>query len=160
MMRIGKHSKIEFVDCMKGMDSLKDESVALTFTSPPYWNYIQYPDGGVGNDEDTYFEYIERLKNIIRAVYRKTIHGGTIRDKRVQHEVQEGCRRRCFCSSLGVRCHNCPPSLSGSCCMMRWCGTRAYPAHTRWVASLCLVLTPIRRHLRWLMPSSRTFWCL
>ena len=46
MMRIGKHSKIEFVDCMKGMDSLKDESVAITFTSPPYWNYIQYPEGG------------------------------------------------------------------------------------------------------------------
>ena len=62
-VKIGNQSIIHFRDNMSGMASTLDKgTVALTFTSPPYFNYIQYEGGkGVGNRGETYEEYMKSL---------------------------------------------------------------------------------------------------
>jgi hypothetical protein len=50
ILPIGSHSRIVFCDNMdgqSGVPALEDLSVALTVTSPPYYNYIEY-DGAEG----------------------------------------------------------------------------------------------------------------
>ena len=79
-LSIGKESRVVFSDNMDmnyGVPSLEDESVALTFTSPPYWNYIDYEGGnGVGNKEDCYEDYLDSLGKFFFVLYEKTIIGG------------------------------------------------------------------------------------
>ncbi len=56
-------------DTIEVMNLLKDESIHLTFTSPPYYNardYSIYP---------SYKHYIEFLTNVFREVYRITKEG-------------------------------------------------------------------------------------
>ncbi|RKU27134.1 hypothetical protein C6497_11935 [Candidatus Poribacteria bacterium] len=46
-IQIGSRSSLEFSDNMDKKSSvsrLQDESVTFTFTSPPYWNFIDYAD--------------------------------------------------------------------------------------------------------------------
>ena len=74
-VKIGKKSKVIFSDNIVGMKHLEDESIHLTFTSPPYWNFIEYAKKGVGT-ENEYNEYILNLKSVFDMVYKKTIPGG------------------------------------------------------------------------------------
>lgn len=79
-LQIGKKSKVIFSDNMDksfGVPSLDNESIALTFTSPPYWNYIDYEGGnGVGNKESCYEDYLDSLGSLFSAIEKKTIIGG------------------------------------------------------------------------------------
>ena len=79
LMTVGSGSYVIFSDNLDkklGIRVLKDESVALTFTSPPYWNFVDYAGSeGVGY-EDSYKEYLNSLLKLFRAIGRKTMPGG------------------------------------------------------------------------------------
>ena len=79
---IGENSKVVFCDNMDkqhGIPSLDDESVALSFFSPPYFDYIDYAGGqGIGNLGETYEEYISALAQVFGCLYSKIIPGGWI----------------------------------------------------------------------------------
>ena len=79
VMAVGNDSCVIFSDNLdkkSGVPVLTNESVALTFTSPPYWNFIDYAgDEGVGY-ESSYKEYLNSLGKLFRAIARKTMPGG------------------------------------------------------------------------------------
>lgn len=81
VMTVGSGSYVIFSDNLDeklGVRVLKDESVALTFTSPPYWNFINYAGSeGVGY-ESSYKGYLKALLKLFRAIARKTMPGGRI----------------------------------------------------------------------------------
>lgn len=56
-------------DAVKALLSLPDESIHLTFTSPPYYNAREY------SQYDSYADYLNILKNIFIQVYRLTKEG-------------------------------------------------------------------------------------
>lgn len=77
-MNIGVQSKIRFLDNRIGMSTIQDNSIALTFTSPPYWNFIDYAESkGIGY-EDSYNQYLDSLKSVFNLVAQKTIPGGRV----------------------------------------------------------------------------------
>lgn len=80
-MKIGENSLIHFSSNMNhesGIQTLADQSVHLTFTSPPYWNYIDYDStGGVGKEE-YYQDYVHSLLTVFSEVFQKTIEGGRL----------------------------------------------------------------------------------
>ncbi len=56
-------------DCIQGMKKLKEETIQLTWTSPPYYNakaYCAWP---------TYEDYLEFMKEVFEEVYRVTQPG-------------------------------------------------------------------------------------
>lgn len=79
VMTVGGGSYVIFSDNLDkrfGVRVLKDESVALTFTSPPYWNFVDYASSeGVGY-EDSYKGYLDSLSKLFRAIAKKTMPGG------------------------------------------------------------------------------------
>ena len=79
VMTVGEGSYVIFSDNLdrySGVSLLRSESVALTFTSPPYWNFIDYAGSeGVGY-ESCYKDYLNALLKLFRAIARKTIPGG------------------------------------------------------------------------------------
>lgn len=81
VMTVGNSSCVIFSDNLDkklGVPVLKDESVALTFTSPPYWNFIDYAGNeGVGY-ESSYRDYLNSLGKLFRAIARKTMPGGRL----------------------------------------------------------------------------------
>lgn len=80
-VRVGMHSYLVFSDNLDknfGVPTLEDESVALTFTSPPYWNFVDYAGSkGVGY-EQSYEGYLDSLSKLFRVVMSKTIPGGRL----------------------------------------------------------------------------------
>ena len=67
---IGDKSQITLCDNQcpdHGLATIPNQSVNLTFTSPPYWNYQQYSDSGLGN-ETSYDEYMDNLQSTIALV--------------------------------------------------------------------------------------------
>ena len=79
-IQIGERSRVIFKDNLdpeRGLHTLLDEVVALTFTSPPYWNFVDYGynDNGVGA-EAAYEEYINSLQSVFTAIWQKTMPGG------------------------------------------------------------------------------------
>ena len=67
------------LDKDKGIPSLLDKSIALSFYSPPYWNYIDYDGGqGIGNKEHTYEAYLQSLKDVNECLIDKIIDGGRV----------------------------------------------------------------------------------
>ena len=69
------------------MPQIADNSVALTITSPPYWNAIDYnihaKDSKAWHREreytsfgDTYEEYLKNIEKVFKEVLRTTITGG------------------------------------------------------------------------------------
>ena len=78
---VGELGRMVFTDNMDrqfGLPSLDPESVALTFTSPPYWNYIVYGDEpGIGCEE-SYDKYLVSLGKVFGAVFEKTMPGGRL----------------------------------------------------------------------------------
>ena len=81
VMTVGDNSCVIFSDNLdqkSGIPVLTNESVALTFTSPPYWNFIDYAGSeGVGY-EDSYRDYLNSLGKLFRAIARKTMPGGRL----------------------------------------------------------------------------------
>ena len=78
-MEVGLQGRIIFADNMNkklGVPSLEDESVALVFTSPPYWNYVDYLDKAGTGYENTYQDYIYQLGKLFNEIQKKIIHGG------------------------------------------------------------------------------------
>lgn len=73
--------------CLK-MPQCADESIALTVTSPPYWNAIDYDihteQGKLANHRErqytsfggTFDEYLTNIRKAFEEVYRATIKGG------------------------------------------------------------------------------------
>lgn len=80
-MRVGENSHIRFCDNMdqeNGIPFLEDDTIDLIFTSPPYWNYIDYEgDTGVGK-EDVYPEYMDSLMRVFGCAYFKLKPGGRL----------------------------------------------------------------------------------
>ena len=78
-VRVGNHSCLVFSDNLNkdfGVPALENESVALTFTSPPYWNFVDYAGKeGVGY-ESSYKEYLNSLLKLFRIIAKKTMPGG------------------------------------------------------------------------------------
>ena len=78
-IQVGKCSRLVFADNLDkdiGVPALPDESIALTFTSPPYWNFVDYAGGeGVGY-EDSYEGYLNSLERLFRVIETKTMPGG------------------------------------------------------------------------------------
>lgn len=68
-----------FVGDSRRMDFLKNESVHLVVTSPPYWNLKQYPDrpGQLGNSPD-YEAFLDSLREVFTECYRVLVPGGRI----------------------------------------------------------------------------------
>lgn len=81
VITIGNDSCVIFSDNLdkkSGVPGLTNESVALTFTSPPYWNFIDYAGSeGIGY-ESSYRDYLNSLGKLFRAIARKTIPGGRL----------------------------------------------------------------------------------
>ena len=61
----------------KGIPSLADESVALVFTSPPYWDFVEYPSEGIGT-ESSYEEYLASLQSVFSEIWRTIMPGGRV----------------------------------------------------------------------------------
>jgi len=57
------------------MDEVKDESVHLVITSPPYWQLKDYGNGSQIGFNDTYEDYINNLNLVWRECYR-VLHKG------------------------------------------------------------------------------------
>ena len=77
-VQIGDRSRVIFANNLDpdlGLPTLEDESVSLTFTSPPYWNFVDYGHGGSGYEE-SYQEYIASLRGLFGVIFQKTIPGG------------------------------------------------------------------------------------
>lgn len=70
------HSVVHFIDAVEGLAALKDESVALLVTSPPYWNYIDY-GVGVGTEPD-YAGYIRSVQRVFEAAEPKLWPGARV----------------------------------------------------------------------------------
>jgi len=57
---------------------VKDNSIDLTFTSPPYFNLKDYRcEGQIGHGQE-YKEYLESLQQVFEKVYRKTKENGLL----------------------------------------------------------------------------------
>lgn len=67
----------------RNMDELKDESVQLIITSPPYWQLKDYGNGDQIGFNDTYEDYINNLSLVWKECYRV---------------LQQGCR---LCINIG-----------------------------------------------------------
>lgn len=59
----------------RGMDELKDESVHLVITSPPYWQLKDYGNGSQIGFNDSYEDYINNLNLVWKECYR-VLHQG------------------------------------------------------------------------------------
>src|SRR4030065_587991 len=59
----------------RNMEELKDESVHLIITSPPYWQLMDYGTGKQIGFNDTYEEYINNL-NLVWSECHRVLHKG------------------------------------------------------------------------------------
>ena len=73
-MRIMTKTTIIIGDSRR-MEELKDESVHLVITSPPYWQLKDYGNGSQIGFNDTYEDYINNLNLVWRECYR-VLHKG------------------------------------------------------------------------------------
>ena len=80
-LHIGSNGRMIFannLDDKVGIPAIQDNSVSLTFTSPPYWNFVDYEGkSGIGYRE-SYQDYLDALGHTFRAVWEKTIPGGVL----------------------------------------------------------------------------------
>jgi len=61
--------KIIHENCLTGLKNIKDESIHLTWTSPPYYNAKAY------STWEKYEDYLEFLRDVFSEVYRVTLPG-------------------------------------------------------------------------------------
>jgi DNA modification methylase len=66
-------------DSLKRIQEITENSIALTVTSPPYFNAKEYhsEDNNVGNNE-TYQDYLHKITTILEELYRVTLPGGIV----------------------------------------------------------------------------------
>lgn len=79
-IQVGSKGLVKFGDNMDkahGLPSLERDSVALVFTSPPYWNYMDYGEGGSGTEE-SYEHYQESLTRLWAECFDKVMPGGAL----------------------------------------------------------------------------------
>ena len=57
------------------MSEVDNESVALVVTSPPYYNYIEYGETGIGTEE-SYKDYLSNVTKVFKECHRALIPGG------------------------------------------------------------------------------------
>lgn len=70
-------NKIVKGDALKVMRRLPDESVALSVTSPPYWNIVDYEiDGQIG--QSGYQEYLDDLLQVWAEAHRVLVPNGKL----------------------------------------------------------------------------------
>ncbi len=78
-IHFGHRHLLLFTDNMDkeiGVPMLDNKSIALTFTSPPYWNFVDYASSqGVGYEE-SYADYLRSLSKLFKEIEKKTIPGG------------------------------------------------------------------------------------
>jgi len=61
------------------MDEVKDKSVHLVVTSPPYWNLKDYgEDRGIGQTATTYEDYFKSICNVFRECVKKLVPDGKL----------------------------------------------------------------------------------
>ena len=71
-------NKIYNEDCVSLMGKMDDDSIDCVVTSPPYFNLRDYgADGQIGN-EKTPWDYIGRMSDMFREVYRVLKPTGTV----------------------------------------------------------------------------------
>jgi len=79
LLRIGNKTMLSKTTIIIGdsrrMDELKDESVHLIITSPPYWQLKDYGNGSQIGFNDTYEDYINNLNLVWKESYR-VLHKG------------------------------------------------------------------------------------
>lgn len=68
-------NEIICADVIDGLWGIDNDSVHLTFTSPPYNLNLKYKNS---SDNLTYADYLKWLENVFDIIYRKTISGGRI----------------------------------------------------------------------------------
>jgi DNA modification methylase len=68
------NSIVYFKDSVN-MKEIKSATVALVVTSPPYYNYIEYGNLGIGT-ENKYEDYLENLRKVFAECYRVLIPDG------------------------------------------------------------------------------------
>ena len=77
-----------YLQSSESMDQVEDASIALTVTSPPYWNAIDYDihatngNGAWHREREysafggTFDEYLDKIESVFREVRRVTVPGG------------------------------------------------------------------------------------
>lgn len=68
-------NEIICADVIDGLWGIDNDSVHLTFTSPPYNVNLNYKNS---SDNLTYADYLKWLENVFDIIYRKTVSGGRI----------------------------------------------------------------------------------
>jgi DNA modification methylase len=68
-------NEIICADVIDGLWGIDDDSVHLTFTSPPYNVNLNYKNS---SDNLTYADYLKWLENVFYLIYKKTVSGGRI----------------------------------------------------------------------------------
>lgn len=63
-------NKIINGDVLRVLKEIPNESIDMCITSPPYWSLRDYEKEGQIGNEDTYQEYIDKLIEIYKEVYR------------------------------------------------------------------------------------------
>ena len=79
-VQIGSKGLVHFgdnMDAVHGVPSLERDSVALVFTSPPYWDYMDYGEGGSGKEE-SYELYQENLTRLWAECFDKVMPNGAL----------------------------------------------------------------------------------
>lgn len=59
------------------LTNIADESIALVVTSPPYFNFVEYGNIGIGIEKD-YQEYLDNLERVFSECFRALIPDGKI----------------------------------------------------------------------------------
>lgn len=68
-------NEIICADVIDGLWGIDNDSVHLTFTSPPYNVNLNYKNS---SDNLTYEDYLKWLENVFSIIYRKTVSGGRV----------------------------------------------------------------------------------
>ncbi len=77
MCRFQIQDSLIYFEDSQNMGKIKNDSVALVVTSPPYFNYIEYGNIGIGTEKQ-YSEYLDNLKNVFRECFRALIPDGKV----------------------------------------------------------------------------------
>jgi modification methylase len=75
-MKITDNAQIYFKSSTK-MDDVEENSVALVVTSPPYFNFVEYGNIGIGTETE-YQNYLDNLELVFQECFRVLIPDGKV----------------------------------------------------------------------------------